>query len=201
MVLHRDTRGQAESTLVATAQDGDSSAFEELVRRYKDRIYRVSLRLCAGNTEDALDLAQEVFIRAYRGLESFRGDAQFGTWLYRITVNLARNRVRDLGRKGRSLGVSLEKLVEDSPELASTAVSDHMTPTHNASASELEAQLQECLDTLPEPCRSAFILLVFEDLTYEEIAESLGCPAGTVKSRLNQARRLLRDQLKERSLL
>lgn len=194
MVLLKEARGQNDADLVELCQTGDSSAFDELVRRYKDRVYSVVYRFL-GNHEDALDVAQEVFVRAYRGIGSYQGQAQVYTWLYAIAANLARNRLRDQSRKGRNLGISLEALEDESPGAARAAASEE-TPRVLAQRAEFEKTLQGCLDALPELYRLVFVLRTFEGLSYEEIATSANCPEGTVKSRLNQARKRLADCLK-----
>lgn len=200
MVLLKEARRHTDAGLVQQCQTGDTEAFDELVRRYKDRVYNVIYRFL-GNHEDALDVAQEVFMRAYRGLESFQGHAQVYTWLYSIAANLARNRLRDSSRKGRDQGSSLEALQEAAPALAQAAAAVHETPRTAAQRHELDAALRHCLDQLPEVYRLAFVLRIFDGLCYEDIASSAGCPAGTVKSRLNQARKLLRDCLEKQEIL
>ena len=194
MVLLKEARGRSDAGLVAECQDGDTSAFDELVRRYKDRIYNVVYRLL-GDHEDALDVCQDVFVRAYRGIGGFRGDAQVSTWLHSIAGNLARNRLRDAGRKGRDRGTSLEALMEAAPAVAQVASAAHDTPRDAAERREFDALLQRCLDELPDEYRIVFVLRTFENLSYDEIAVAAGCPPGTVKSRLNQARKRLRQRL------
>lgn len=200
MVLLKEARGHSDAGLVDQCRKGDSTAFDELVRRYKDRVYGVVYRFL-GNREDALDVSQEVFVRAYRGIKDFRGNAQVYTWLYSIAANLARNRLRDMGRMGRDRGTSLEALQDKAPGLADAAAPARPTPRDEAMGEELAALLQQCLTELPEHYRMAFILRTSEDLSYDEIADVMGCPVGTVKSRLNQARQMLRDRLREYELL
>lgn len=200
VVLLREARSRSDVGLVEECRRGDNSAFDELVRRYKDRIYNVVYRFL-GNHEDALDVSQEVFVRAYRGIRDFKGNAQLYTWLYSIAANLARNKLRDGSRRGRNRGTSLEALEVDAPGRAQEAASVTETPHSVASRKETEKLLQDCLEELPDHYRMAFILRTFEDLSYEEIAETMGCPTGTVKSRLNQARKMLRERLRELSVL
>lgn len=200
MVLLREARGHSDAGLVEECRKGDTTAFDELVRRHKDRIYNVVFRFL-GNREDALDVCQEVFVRAYRSLDGFHGRAKVYTWLYSIAANLARNRLRDTSRKGRNQGTSLDALQERAPNAVPDPGASANTPRDVAQGHELEAVLQECLEELPDHYRMAFVLRTFEDLSYEEIAEVMGCPAGTVKSRLNQARRILRDRLTELAVI
>lgn len=200
MVLLKEARGRSDLGLVEECRKGDASAFDEVVRRYKDRIYHVVYRFL-GNHEDALDVSQEVFVRAYRGIREFKGKAKLYTWLYSIAANLARNRLRDSSRRGRNRGTSLEALQEGGSDAVQAAVASQETPRAAAMDREMEALLQRCLAELPDHYRMAFVLRTFEDLSYEEIAEAMGCPAGTVKSRLNQARRMLRERLRELAVL
>ena len=198
-VLEKEER-DADRALVEECRSGDSSAFETLVSRYKDRVYNVAYRFL-GNHEDAQDVAQEVFVRAYRGLEDFKGNSKVYTWLYSITGNLARNKLRDSKRKGRNKGMSLEDLERRAPGAAQQLTSTDETPENAATRHETEEALQVCLEELPEHYRIVFVLRTFEQLSYEEIADAVGCPKGTVKSRLNHARKILHESLKARSIL
>jgi RNA polymerase sigma-70 factor, ECF subfamily len=200
VVLLKEARGRTDGNLVEECRRGDSSAFDELVRRYKDRIYNVVYRFL-GNHEDTLDVCQEVFVRAYRSIDRFEGKAKVYTWLYSIAANAARNRLRDQSRKGRNKGSSLEALSVAAPGRMQEATSTSDTPRSEAAAKEMEEILQQCLEELPEHYRMAFILRTYEDLSYDEIADILGCPKGTVKSRLNQARSMLRDRLRELAVI
>lgn len=189
------TTGHDDTSLIAACRSGDPVAFRSLVERYQHRVYAVAYR-CVGNHQDAEEVALDVFARAYRNLDGFEGRSSVYTWLYRIAVNLSSNRVRDRGRKGRDKGLSLEAEYSGAGPAATDA-----RPDAFAANKELEAGLQAALDELPETCRTAFVLRTFEHLSYDAIAEAMECPKGTVKSRLNQARRLLRDILSERGLL
>lgn len=196
-MLLKEAREHADARLVEGSLRGDHGAFDELVRRYKDRVYGVLYRF-VGNHEDAMDLAQEVFVRAYRGLHAYRGQAQVCTWLFSIAANLARNRIRDRGRKGRDRAASLDTLEMQAPGVASDPAA---SPRDLASKREVEAALAECLGDLPEVYRMAFCLKTFDGLRYEEIALAVGCPAGTVKSRLNEARKRLHGCLQGKGVI
>lgn len=200
MVLLKEARTHSDVRLVEACQTGDASAFDELVRRYKDRLFNVVFRYL-GDREDTLDVCQEAFVRAYRGIGGFQGKSKVYTWLCSIAVNLARNRLRDRGRRGRDKGMSLDALEASAPGVVREAAASRHTPRDAAMGHELNEILQGCLEELPEPYRMTFVLRTFEDMSYDEIAEMMDCPAGTVKSRLNQARRLLRDRLKEMAVL
>ncbi len=200
MELLKVEERDADVALLEQCRSGDSSAFEALVLRYKDRVYNVAYRFL-GNHEDAQDVAQEVFVRAYRGLEGFKGDSKVYTWLYSIASNLARNKLRDSKRKGRNMGISLEELELRAPGTAQALATARETPEDAARRRETEEALQACLEELPEHYRIVFVLRTFEQLSYEEIADSVGCPKGTVKSRLNHARKFLHEKLKARSII
>ena len=185
--------------LVQACQQGDDDAFDTLIGRYKDRVYTIVYRFL-GHREDAQDVAQEAFVRAYRGLDSFEGNSKFYTWLYSIATNLARNAVRDRGRKGRDQGTSLDRLQENAPNVAQQVAQSNQRPDTAAAGQELHEALQACIEALPEPNRMVFVLRTVDGLKYDEIAAVLECPCGTVKSRLNQARVLLRDALNAQGL-
>jgi len=189
-----ETEETEDTALVDGFLNGDVSAFDALMRRYKDRVYVVVYRHL-GNHEDAAEVAQEVFVKAYHGLHAYKGQAKVYTWLYSIAANLSRNKLRDQKRKGRNLGASLDALEEAAPGAGQTVAQESENPRRAAEKSELDAALRHCLDTLPETYRLAFVLRITEDLPYADIADSLDCPVGTVKSRLNQARSLLRTCL------
>jgi RNA polymerase sigma-70 factor (ECF subfamily) len=184
---------QDDGSLVAQCRGGDPTSFDELVRRYKDRVYTVVYRYL-GHREDALDVSQEVFVRAYRGIDEFRGTASFSTWLFSIASNLSRNRLRDSSRRGRDKALPLEAATA-SGKRAETS------PRSDAERHELDSALQRCLCDLPEMCRMAFVLRVQEGMSYQEIAEAMQCPEGTVKSRISQARSLLRERLREMEMI
>ena len=200
MELLEEARRTSDLELVDACLNGDNTAFDELVRRYKDRVYNVVYRYL-GNHEDSLEVALDVFVRAYRNLDTFQGNAQVYTWLYSIAANTCRNRLRDRSRKGRNRGVSFEALSEESPGVAQQATSTSVTPSHLAEKRELDEGLKICLEGLPDSYRLVFVLRTFDSLSYSDIAASADCPEGTVKSRLNQARKLLKECLTRRGLL
>lgn len=190
----KETDPYSDTALVEDCRSGNPAAFDELVRRYKDRVYRVVYRF-VGNHEDAQDLAQEVFLRAHQGLAQFEGRSKVYTWLYSIAGNLARNRLRDGGRRGR------DKVVRLDEARAGQHAAHAPNPEEAARGRELEAAMQEALQTLPEHYRLVFVLRTVDRLSYDEIAEIAGCPKGTVKSRLNHARGQLYARLKEQQLI
>ena len=170
---------------VAAAKDGDREAFDELVRLTYADTYTLAHRL-TGNEEDARDVVQEAYLRAYRGLQSFRGDAQFTTWLYRITANCA---ATHLGRRTKHRHDELDDsvpLVDPHP--------DH-DPQLRADAEDLRTRLRAALDALPPRLRSVVVLRDVYDLPHEAIAAELGISETAAKVRLHRARNKLRDQL------
>jgi len=195
VILIKETRENDESVLAEGLREGDPAAFEQLVRQYKDRIYNVVYRF-VGNHEDARDIAQETFIRAHRALSSYRGHARLSTWLHAIAANLTKNRLRDQARRGRNLATSLDAIEEQGGSFEAGE-----TPREAAEKRELDEALQRCLDALPDNFRVAFILRTHEDLCYEDIADATGCPVGTVKSRLNEARKRLHGCLRRHGVL
>jgi RNA polymerase sigma-70 factor (ECF subfamily) len=175
---------------VRRVQDGETEAFEILVEKYKRKAFRIAYQVLR-DQEDALDAAQEAFVKAFRALPSFKGDSAFYTWLFRITMNLALDRKRQRATRARSMGT------DDVPpdEWERTAVSTDPDPEALASGAERRARIQKALDSLSENHRAIIILSDIEGLQYREIAEVLGIPMGTVMSRLHHARKRLRDAL------
>jgi RNA polymerase sigma-70 factor (ECF subfamily) len=183
----------ADAVLVMRCQEDDCEAFDEIVTRYKDGIYNYVWRMVS-NREDAEDLAQEVFVRAFAAIKTFRREANLRTWLYKIASNLCVDRYRRAGLEKQWI-IPLEREQNDS--VRSMDIPDHSNdPRRSFERSELQAEVQKALLKLPEKLRSAIILFDLEGLSYEEIADAMGCPIGTVKSRIFNARMKLRGLLK-----
>lgn len=176
---------QNVANLIAAAQAGDREAFDDLVRLTHADTYTLALRL-TGNEEDARDVAQEAYLRAYRGLRRFRGDAQFSTWLYRITANCA---ATQMGRRARHR----HDVLDDTVQLADPRT-DH-DPQLRVDASDLRSRLAEALDDLPPRLRAVVVLRDVYGLSHEAIATELGITESAAKVRLHRARLKLRDQL------
>jgi RNA polymerase sigma-70 factor (ECF subfamily) len=175
--------------LIADCLRGNTAAFGELVRRYQDRLYNTVYRL-VGNAEDAQDVVQEAFLSAYQSLGSFKGDAQFFTWLYRIAVNTAIS----LRRKQRSaVAVRTGKSLAGGPEPLDT--SDFSRPEHSLERAEQGRRIQEALSRLSPEHRTVLVLKDMDGHRYEEMAEMLHVPIGTIRSRLHRARLELRELL------
>jgi len=165
--------------------------FEGLVQEYKNRIHGYVCRL-TNDSPDAEDITQEVFIRAYQSMHAFRHDAAVDTWLYRIATNLVIDRFRRAKRAPQLVAAVAE--VDDAlQEIATT--SRESDPQATAQLGELQKQVQKAIQSLPTKLRSVVVLHDMEGLSYEEVAQTVGCPVGTVKSRLFNARLLLRRKL------
>lgn len=177
--------------LVRQAQKGDMVAFEQLVTMYQDRIYGLGYHL-TGNSADAQDVAQEAFIRAYNALKGFRLEADFGTWLHRIAVNVGIN----IRRKRRPV-VSLDAPVntQDGGEIQRELAATAETPEEAAERGELRGRVRRAMMELTEEHRIVLVLREIQGYAYDEIAEIMDCSLGTVKSRISRARRALREKL------
>jgi len=175
---------------VRRVQAGDTEAFEPLVEKYKRKVFRLAYQVLR-DQEEALDVAQEAFVKAFRALPAFKGDSAFYTWLFRITMNVALDRKRQRATRAKSLGA------EDVPpeEWERTATSTDPDPEDVATGAERRERIRKGLDSLSEHHRAIIILSDIEGLQYREIAEVLGIPMGTVMSRLHHARKRLREVL------
>jgi RNA polymerase sigma-70 factor, ECF subfamily len=180
-----------ESVLIERCTAGDEAACAELVATHQRMVYGLAFHLL-GDRDEALDLSQEVFLRVFRTLGSFRGQSALRTWIYRIVINLARNRQRWWRRRFRSSQVSLDDHLQQCGDLPSTA---EVLPDRLLASKETSARIWQALDRLPFDQRTALILREIDGLRYEEIAFSLGIAVGTVKSRLTRARQALRAEL------
>lgn len=176
-------------SLVAACRSGNAEAFGILVKRYQDRLFPTILRL-TGNADDALDLLQDTFFRAYQKLGKFRGRSSFYTWLYRIAVNLA---LSDR-RKRRTSGHTSH--FDGGRDLDPPDDSDLAIPSGALERAETHAEVQAALNALLPDHRAVVVMKEFDGFRYEEIAEILNIPVGTVRSRLHRARAELRHQLK-----
>lgn len=181
-------REATDAELVSRSKNADTRAFGELVTRYQKTVYRIILRMVK-SPDDADDLTQDTFVRAYRGLKTFKEEFDFHPWLYRIAVNQA---INFLNKRKRQAAVDLDEV----PETEVKQGPEPESPIQSASRQELLAHLEEALEQLPEEQRTVFLLRVQEGLSYEEIAQVMETPKGTVMSRLARARMALRKFLK-----
>lgn len=170
--------------LVARVQKGDKRAFDLLVMKYQSRILALAVRFVQ-DSHEAQDIAQEAFIKAYRALGNFRGESAFYTWLYRIAINTAKNYLVSRNRRPPANGVDAEE-AEFLDEAQSLRNVD--TPEHLLLRDEIDKTVQDSISKLPEDLRVALTLREYEGLSYEDIAEVMQCPVGTVRSRIFRAR-------------
>src|SRR5688572_29057145 len=182
-----------DQQLVERVQRGDKAAFDLLVAKYQRKIFRLLSRLIRDAAEIE-DVAQEAFIKAYRALPNFRGDSAFYTWLYRIAINTAKNYLVSQGRRAPT---STQSDVEDAETFDD---GDHLrdlnTPDSMLVTKQVGDAVNRAIDQLPEDLRTAIVLRELEGLSYEEIAESMQCPIGTVRSRIFRAREAIALELR-----
>jgi RNA polymerase sigma-70 factor (ECF subfamily) len=184
--------GIDEGILVAQARDGDMQAFGELVRRYEGKIFRLAQHITQ-NREDAEDVLQETFMKAYEHLEQFKGDSKFYTWIVRIAVNQALMKLR---RRKTDKSVSLDEQIDTGEDTVVREIAAWgEDPEERFTRQELGEILDGAVDSLEPPYRSVFVLRDIEDLSTEETAEALGLSVPAVKSRLLRARLQLREKL------
>ncbi|MCI8739950.1 MAG: sigma-70 family RNA polymerase sigma factor [Oscillibacter sp.] len=180
-----------ERQWVEAARKGDQAAFEQLVRAYEKRVFALTLRMC-GSPEDAAEAAQETFLAVWQGLGSFRGEASFSTWLYRLASNACVDFLRRENRHRAAAGPSIDD------EEMNLEVSDPApTPQEAAERAELRSQVEAGLRELPPEYRQVLILREIHQLSYEEIGQALCLDSGTVKSRISRGRKRLRKFLLE----
>lgn len=178
--------------LVKRVQSGEKAAFDLLVRKYQHKIVNLISRMVHDPLEIE-DVAQEAFIKAYRGLKNFRGDSAFYTWLYRIAVNTAKNHLVSLGRKGPAIGVDAQEAEQFE---GATLLREYDTPEELLITDEVRETVRRTIEELPDELKTAISLREFEGLSYEEIADVMGCPIGTVRSRIFRAREAVENNLK-----
>ncbi|WP_313075570.1 RNA polymerase sigma factor RpoE [Melaminivora sp.] len=188
---------ESDLRLVERAVAGDARAYELLVIKYQRRVERLIGRMVR-DTDLVADIAQETFLRAWRALHQFRGDAQFYTWLYRIAVNSAKKALVDLRRDPVITESALRKAQEDGEEtsLLDRELSSDETPETVLAAQEIAAAVNAAMQALPEELRQAVTLREIEGLSYEEIATAMDCPIGTVRSRIFRAREAISARIK-----
>ncbi|MCU7959922.1 MAG: RNA polymerase sigma factor RpoE [gamma proteobacterium symbiont of Bathyaustriella thionipta] len=181
-----------DQQLVVRVQQGDKSAYDLLVRKYQNRVVSL-IRRYVRNPMDAEDVAQEAFIKAYRALANFRGDSAFYTWLYRIAINTAKNWLVSQGRRPPLADVDYAD-AESMDE--SGRFSENASPERMALQAEIVDNIQQVVDHLPQDLRTAITLREAEGFSYEDIAEAMDCPVGTVRSRIFRARDAIDKKLK-----
>ncbi|HET8701106.1 MAG TPA: RNA polymerase sigma factor RpoE [Nitrococcus sp.] len=181
-----------DQVLVARVQAGDKQAFNALVQKYQHKLFKLISRYIHDQTE-ALDVAQETFIKAYRALPNFRGDSSFYTWLYRIGLNTAKNHLVALGRRLPDSDIDAQDAERYDID---SRLKDHDSPEALAVRDEIERTIFAAMEELPEDLRTTITLREFKGLTYEEVAEVMDCPIGTVRSRIYRAREAIDKRLR-----
>ena len=181
----------ADLQMVRLVQRGNRQAFNLLVKKYQYKVAGIAQRF-ASNPADVQDISQESFIKAYRAMESFRGESAFYTWLYRITVNTAKNFV--VKNAGRGISVDV-----DTPDIEAYDGSERLhqgdNPENILESTDVKRVIKEALQALPDDLRQAITLREIDDMSYDEIADVMGCPVGTVKSRISRAREIINKKL------
>ena len=183
---------RTDDALIARVQRGEKSAFDVLVLRYQHRIVKLVGRYVR-NPADALDVAQEVFIKAYRALGNFRGESAFYTWLYRIAINTAKNHLAARGRRPKEVDLTGP---DGEPLSIDDLQADDETPEKVMLVAEIKATILRTMAALPEDLCTAITLREIDGMSYEDIATAMDCPIGTVRSRIFRAREALDVQLK-----
>lgn len=184
----------SDLSLVRRVQRGDKGAFDALVLKYQHKVVKLVMRYMR-NPVDAEDVAQEAFIKAYRALPQFRGDSAFYTWLYRIAINTAKNALVSRDRSPIDYALNLQN-PDESYEMHAR-LKDSETPEALVLTDEIRATVNSAIEALPEDLRTAIVLREIEGLSYEEIADAMECPVGTVRSRIFRAREAIDRRLRE----
>ena len=185
---------ESDLVLVKRVQRGDKTAFDLLVRKYQHKVVKLVLRYVR-NPAEAEDIAQEAFIKAYRALPQFRGDSAFYTWMYRIAINTAKN---SLASRDRSpIAYDLDLTDPEESHSVQTKLQDPDTPEGMALTEEIRQIVNSAIEGLPEELKTAIVLRELDGLSYEEIAATMECPVGTVRSRIFRAREAIDKRLRE----
>jgi len=180
--------------LVHRVQRGDKTAFDLLVRKYQHKVVKLVTRYLRDQA-DAEDVAQEAFIKAYRAIPQFRGDSAFYTWLYRIAINTAKNAIVSRDRSPIDFDLDLQNIEESNS--MQLRLADAETPESLLQTEEIRDTVNRAIEALPEDLRTAIVLRELEGLSYEDIAQAMDCPVGTVRSRIFRAREAIDKRLSE----
>jgi RNA polymerase sigma-70 factor (ECF subfamily) len=181
-----------DQALVERVQKGDKQAFDILVTKYQNKIIQLVNRY-VHDPEEARDVAQEAFIKAYKAVGRFRGDSAFYTWLYRIAINTAKNHLVAGGRRPPNIDIDAQDAEQYDGAMG---LKEYATPERLLFKDEIQALIARAIDELPDDLRTAIILRELEGLSYEEIAQTMDCPIGTVRSRIFRARDAIDTRLK-----
>lgn len=188
-----DSEDESEARFIRRLQERDERAFLDLVQLYQARVYKLMFRML-GRRDEAEDMAQEVFVQVFKAVSSFRGDSKLSTWIYRIAINLCKNRLKYLNRRQSQSQDEYEPVAERQELSAAAGVTsgDVARPDHLIEGYQLEGIVQQCIAEMEPDFREVLVLRDVEDLSYEELSAITGLPDGTVKSRLHRARATLK---------
>lgn len=195
-----ELKNRSDQELVEEFKEGRKEVFDELVRRYTQMLYNTANGML-NSPQDAEEVVQDTFVRAYKALDNFRGDSSFKTWINRIVMNLSRNKYHWNRRRGAGVNLSLYQPGSDiggDEENEIPLPDDKLTPDSMIESAELEKTVLQGFNHLPEKLKEAMVLRHVNDMPYEKIAETLDCKVGTVKSRLSRGRELLKEFLASR---
>jgi RNA polymerase sigma-70 factor (ECF subfamily) len=194
-----DAEDTTEQRFIERLVGRDERAFNELVQIYEQRVYRLVFRMI-NRREEAEDMAQEVFVQVFKAIGQFRGDSKLSTWIYRIAVNLCKNRMKYLSRRHSDAQDELEPSADRAPlsEAKGVTTGDISRPDQMVEGYQMEQVVHQCIGELDPDFREVLILRDVEDLSYEELGEITGLPEGTVKSRLHRARAMLKAGVERR---
>lgn len=181
-----------DADLVKRVQDGDTAAFDLLVQKYQHKVINLVSRFVSEPAE-CQDIAQDAFIKAFRAIGSFRGDSQFYTWLYRIAANTAKNHLASRARKSPNYAVDVEDAEHFEGE---SGLKEYANPENLLLTDEIKATIFRAIENLPDDLKSAITLREIDGLSYEDIAEVMDCPIGTVRSRIFRARDVIDKELR-----
>jgi RNA polymerase sigma-70 factor (ECF subfamily) len=188
-----DAEDQAERKFVERLAMRDERAFNELVELYEARVFRLVFRML-GRRDEAEDMAQEVFVQVFKAVGTFRGDSKLSTWIYRVTINLCKNRMKYLSRRHARAEEELEPAAEQAPldQAKGVTLGSVDQPDRMVEGFQVERLVQSCIAEMDADFREVLILRDVEDLSYDELSQITGLPEGTVKSRLHRARAMLK---------
>lgn len=181
-----------DNKLLSKIQAGDLDAFNTLVEKYQKKVFNIAYNYM-GNTEDASEIAQEAFLRAYTSLKGFRNESSFKTWLYNITANVCKDELRK--RKKFNMVSFDSPVMYNDQELKKEYKADSFTPEECYEIKENQETVRKIISMLPEDYKIILILRELKELSYDEISETLDCSLGTVKSRLSRARKMFKDEM------
>lgn len=181
--------------MIDRCKNGDREAFNELIQTYQKQVFNIAYGMLS-DYEDASDASQEVFIKVYRSISSFKGQSAFTTWLYRVCSNVCNDFLRRRQRRGISL--SLDNDEDDESSKIKELPSNEPTPESRLEMTEIQMTVRQAINELPKEYREVILYSDIEQLSYEEISKILNCPIGTVKSRLNRARNALKKKLSQK---